>query len=113
MPGSDPTAGARSGATARREAEGILPLEPGAERVREARREAVARAVRVDDLAGRVGRGVRPARARPTTQAAGGRDDELRLGIELAGLVSLGVVLPAPDQGVELHPAPSKHFELA
>ena len=80
-----------------------MPLEAGTQRERETGREAVARPVRVRWIRREWRSVVRPARLRPATELSGGRHDESRIGIELSGLVALGLVLPARDQRVELH----------
>src|SRR5688500_4973839 len=85
-----------------RERERLLHVHPLGQGVREPRREAVARAVGVLVGSGRSGGLVRPAGLRPAAERAGGGDDELRRRIEVAGLVALGVVLPARDERVEL-----------
>ena len=88
------------------ERERVRDLHPLGEREREPGGEAVARAVRVLERPRRDGRLVRPARLRPAAERARGRDDEARRRIEVAGLVALGVVLPARDERVELDSRP-------
>ena len=87
-----------------------IPLR---EREREPGGEAVARAVRVLERPRRDGRLVRPARLRPAAERAGGRDDEARRRIEVAGLVALGVVLAARDERVELDSRGVQRRQLA
>ena len=53
-----------------------------------------------------------PGCAQPPS-GAGGRDDEARRRIEVAGLVALGVVLPARDERVELDSRRVKRRQLA
>src|SRR4029079_12739540 len=73
VPGRDAAAGQRAGAAARGERKRVVALESGAERKGQAGGEAVAGPVCVDDLARRVGGGVRAAGPRPTAEAAGRR----------------------------------------
>ena len=64
--------------------------------------EAVAGAVRVLVRPGRSGGLVGAAGLGPAPERAGGRDDELRRRLEIAGLIALGLVLSARDERVEL-----------
>ena len=89
------------------------PSRPAAERERETGREAVPGPVRV----GRLGRErsglVRAAGLSPAAERARRRHDEPGLGIELPGLVPLGLVLPARHERVELHRPLPERRELA
>src|SRR5207248_4563191 len=85
----------------------LVDRTPESEPVREPGREAVAAAVRVRDGPRQRRRSERPTGTDPATKGAGGGDDDPRLGLELAGLESLGGVLPAPDEHVHLDLRPA------
>src|SRR6266480_1891569 len=90
------------GPAAGRQGNGILDGVAAAERERQARRKTVARPVGIDDGARQGRRPKWTAGLDPGSEAAGGRDDQVRRRVELAGAVELRVVLPAPDEGIEL-----------
>src|SRR5262245_38440144 len=69
---------------------------------RQAGREAVAAAVRVDDGARQGRRPKGPSRLNPASERARGRHDRVRGWVELAGVVQLSVILAAANERVEL-----------
>src|SRR5262249_30485102 len=109
----DPRACKRSHAAACSEVEGVEPLESGCEREGEARCEAVPRAVRVRRVGWEGSGRVWTARLCPASERARRRHDQTRLGLELPGLVPLGLVLPARDERIELDRRLAQGRELA
>lgn len=109
----DPAACQRSRPTARREGHGGRRLEAPAESEGKPGHERVAGTERVHDRSGR-GRGdVRAARLHPATERARGRDNELRLRVEITLDVRLGLVLAAANERVELDARPPQRRQLA
>ena len=62
----------------------------------------LAGSVGVDDLTRERGRPKRPSRLHPAAKPAGGRDGQLRRRGQVARVIELGLVLPAPDQCIQL-----------
>src|SRR2546421_1498358 len=89
--------------------DGLAEREP----VREPGCEAVSAAVRIGHRARRSRRSKGSAGADPATEPGRGRDDDLRLRLELTGLESLRRVLAAADEHVELDSASPQIRELA
>ena len=96
------TPGHDGGPAAGRKGNGVLHRVAATERERQTRGKAVARAVGIDDGARQGRRPKGTPGLDPAAEAAGRRDDEVRRRVELAGAVELRIVLPAPDEGVEL-----------
>ena len=98
--------------TSRPERDRLVDRLAEREAVGEARGEAVAAAVRIGHRPGKRRGAERAAGADPAAEVAGGRDDDRRLGLELARLEPLGGVLPAPDQHVDLHAGAAQRRKL-
>src|SRR5205085_4176348 len=96
-------AGHDRGAAARGERDGVVERVAAAEAERQAGRERVAGAVGVDDRARQRRGSIGTAGLHPAAERPGGRDDYGWRRFELAGPVRLALILPAPDEDVELH----------
>ena len=84
-----------------------------AEAIGQAGGEAVPAAVGIDDGARQGRRPKRPTRLDPAAEAARSRDDDVWGWLELAGAVELALVLPAPDERVELNACIAQSRQLA
>src|SRR6516165_9670674 len=103
----------RARTAARRELERVGPYELRAEGECETGAEAVSRAVRIGHGSGDRRGCERASRLRPPAERSRRGHDELRLRIELAGVIRLGLVGCARHDRIQLDSCPLQRGELS